>query len=244
MALSYTNYTGDGSTTDFNVVFDYISRDHIHVYIANEETSDFTWFSDTVIRLDSAAGTNGLVIKLKRLTPNTARLVDFQNGSVVDADRDLDADSNQLFYLMQEAYDNTVAGQIIGPVGPKGDDGAQGDPGTPGDDGAQGDPGVSIASYTGEVPTPIVFTHKLELYSPVAGTIDHIKTILVAGTCTVKLKINTVDVTGSNHGATTSIGTGTCTAANTIAIGDLIELDVSAPSGAQGLSFSVKVTLL
>lgn len=107
MALSYTNYTGDGSTTDFNVVFDYIARAHVLVLLDGVETTDFTWLSDTQIRLD-VAPSNAVVVKVKRSTPNDARLVDFSNGSVLNADTDLDVDSNQLFFIAQEGIDNNT----------------------------------------------------------------------------------------------------------------------------------------
>jgi hypothetical protein len=73
------------------------------------ETTAFTWLSATQIRF-SVAPSNTFPVRLKRLTPNTARLVDFQNGSSLDADADLDKDSNQTFFLLQELLDTTVAG--------------------------------------------------------------------------------------------------------------------------------------
>ncbi len=107
MALSYVSYTGTGAQTDYNVTFAFISRSHVVVLLAGVETSAFTWLSDSQIRFTTAPALS-VAIKIKRSTPNTARLVDFQNGSTINADTDLDTDSNQLFYIAQEAYDNTV----------------------------------------------------------------------------------------------------------------------------------------
>ncbi len=107
MSLSYVTYQGDGAETDFNITFDYISRSHVHVYLDAIETEDFSWLSDSQIRLDSPAGAD-VEVKPKRETPITARLVDFQNGSTINADTDLDTDSNQLFFLLQEAIDRAV----------------------------------------------------------------------------------------------------------------------------------------
>jgi hypothetical protein len=107
MALSYVTYTGDGAKTDFNVTFDYISRSHVKVYLDGIQSEDFTWISDTQIRMDSAPVNLGEV-KVKRETPNEARLVDFQNGSTINAETDLDTDSNQLFFISQESYDNNA----------------------------------------------------------------------------------------------------------------------------------------
>ncbi len=109
--------------------------------------------------------------------------------------------------------------------------------------GPAGPTGVTLTGYTGHIINPENDTIGLDLYTLGAGTIDFIKTILSGGTATVKLKINGSDVTGSSHGATTSIGTGTCTAANTFAVGDHIEMVISSVSSAADLEWSVKVSL-
>jgi hypothetical protein len=140
MALSYTEYTGDGSNTDFNVVFDYLSRTHVHVYIDTIENTDFTWVSDTQIRMDDPPADDAAVV-VKRVTPKTARFVNFVNGSTIDADNDLDADANQMFFLIQEFADVAVEGQLVGPQGIQGEQGEQGEQGIQGEQGPQGDPG-------------------------------------------------------------------------------------------------------
>jgi len=104
MALSYVNYDGDGSETDYNVTFPFISRSHVHVLVDGVETEDFTWLSDTQIQFDEAPD-NGAEIKIQRSTPSEDRLVDFTNGAILDAD-DVDLDSNQLFYLIQELLED------------------------------------------------------------------------------------------------------------------------------------------
>jgi microcystin-dependent protein len=108
MALSYVLYTGNGSETDFNVTFDYLDRSHVHVYLDDVESSDWSWVSDTLIRLDDPADAD-VVVKIGRSTPNASRLVDFANGSVLDAESALDTDSNQLFYIIQELTDELVS---------------------------------------------------------------------------------------------------------------------------------------
>src|SRR4051812_5531841 len=108
MAYSFVTYTGDGSETDFNVTFNYLSRSHVHVLIDDVETTDFTWISDTLIELGTPADLDAEV-KIMRQTPIDARLVDFVNGSTLNAETDLDQDSNQLFYLIQETVEGTVS---------------------------------------------------------------------------------------------------------------------------------------
>jgi microcystin-dependent protein len=108
MSLSYNDYSGDGSTTDFTLSFDYLSKDHVHVVVGGVETS-FTWLSDSQVRISPAPIVGVSNVRIKRVTPNDARLVDFANGSTLDAEADLDQDSNQLFYILQEAIDGTVS---------------------------------------------------------------------------------------------------------------------------------------
>ena len=106
MALSYVTYAGDAATTNFSVTFDYIINTHVKVYldgVLQTVTTHYTWFNATTVQFLAAPG-GGVVVRLERETPNTARLVDFQDaGNLTEAD--LDASANQLFYLVQEATD-------------------------------------------------------------------------------------------------------------------------------------------
>ncbi len=113
MALSYVDYTGDGSNTDFNVTFPYLAKTHVHVYINGTETTAFIWLSASQIRLTTAPA-NAVIVRVKRTSPTAARLVDFQNGVTLDANADLDQDSNQLFYITQESLDNAGTGGALG----------------------------------------------------------------------------------------------------------------------------------
>ncbi len=114
MSLSLVDYVSDGSATTFNVPFDYISRSHVYVLVDDVGTDDFTWTSDSIIELDAPA-TNGLTIRIQRVTPNSAPLVDFVNGSTLDADADLDLAVKQLLFIAQETAD-TNAG-LVAPTG-------------------------------------------------------------------------------------------------------------------------------
>jgi hypothetical protein len=106
MALSFDTYTGDNSTTNFSVSFGYISQTHVDVYldgVLQTVTTHYTWFNATTIQFLTAPATD-VVIRIERNTPNTARLVDFQDaGNLTEADLDTNAD--QLFYIAQEVTD-------------------------------------------------------------------------------------------------------------------------------------------
>jgi hypothetical protein len=107
MAFSYVTYAGDGATTNFTVTFPYIAEADVSVYldgVLKTVTTDYTWFNATTIQFLSAPGV-AVVVKLQRGTTDTARLVDFQDaGNLTEADLDLNSD--QMFYLVQEGLDN------------------------------------------------------------------------------------------------------------------------------------------
>jgi hypothetical protein len=95
------------------------------------------------------------------------------------------------------------------------------------------DGGTSIAATT----------YTLELYAAYAYTINELKIISGAGTCTAAVQINGTPVTGiSAVSVSTSIATGTATAANTVAVGDKITLVTTSNSGLNNLQASLKTT--
>lgn len=102
MALSFVEYQGDGITTVFAVPFPYLSQTDVKVAIAGTDTA-FTWTSPQTIKI-SPAPTNGEVVKIYRSTPNSRRLVDFEDDSILD-EALLDQMSLQMFYIAQEAFD-------------------------------------------------------------------------------------------------------------------------------------------
>jgi hypothetical protein len=106
MAYSYVQYVGNSSTVTFSVPFPYISKEHVEVRINNvlkTVGTDYTWTSSSAITFVTAPGT-GLTVDIRRKSSPSARLVDFQDGSTLTQDI-LDADSNQNFFLAQEATD-------------------------------------------------------------------------------------------------------------------------------------------
>jgi hypothetical protein len=95
------------------------------------------------------------------------------------------------------------------------------------------DNGTSIAATT----------YTIELYANYAYTINELKIIADAGTCTADLKINGTNVTGiSAVSVSTSIATGTASAANTVAVGDKITLVTTSNSGLNNLQLTIKTT--
>jgi len=110
MAYSYINYDGDGEQVNYSVPFLYIIKPHVLVYVQGLlKTVDvhYTWLNASVIQFTSAPA-DATIISIVRNSGRDARIVDFVTGNLLK-EADLDKDSTQLFYLMQEAFDALVS---------------------------------------------------------------------------------------------------------------------------------------
>jgi hypothetical protein len=117
--FSYRQYAGNGSTTTFSVPFPYLLKAHVKVYIGfnildgtfSSELADgvgFSWTSGTQIQTTTPPA-SGQTLTVIRQTPNTTRLVDWQDGSNLIAS-DLDTADLQNLYVVQELQDKSDAG--------------------------------------------------------------------------------------------------------------------------------------
>ena len=105
MANSFVRYTGNGSTTQYAVSFTYRDQADITVTINGVATTAFTYnASGTQITFNTAPA-SASAIEIRRTTSQASRLVDYAAGSVL-TENDLDTDSNQAFFMGQEAIDN------------------------------------------------------------------------------------------------------------------------------------------
>ena len=102
MALSFVTYTGDGSNRIFNVTFQYLLQANVYVKVNNVAVT-YTWLDSSRVQL-STAPASGAVVEVRRISNRATRVVDFQDGAVL-TEAALDADSNQLFEMTQEAFD-------------------------------------------------------------------------------------------------------------------------------------------
>lgn len=105
--LSYVQYRCDGSAVNFMLTFPYLRQQDITVFLNGVIVSgdDWSWLNEGEIQMDTAPALDDL-LTIKRTTEQSERLVDFQDGGQV-SEETLDLDSNQLFYLSQEAIDTT-----------------------------------------------------------------------------------------------------------------------------------------
>ena len=113
MPYSTVTYTADGTETDFLITWNYLDTDHIAVEVGGVDTTDgssthtFSLIDSTTVRvinLSSNPVTNGVLVKLKRVTPIDTRAVTFAEGSALRT-TDLNKNSDFLLYSMQEAID-------------------------------------------------------------------------------------------------------------------------------------------
>ena len=107
MANSYVEYTGNGSTTNFSITFDYLDSSHLACTVDGSSTS-FTLSSGGTVATISPAPANAAKIKFVRTTSQSSRLTDYQAGSVLK-EEDLDTDSKQAFFMSQESLDDVAS---------------------------------------------------------------------------------------------------------------------------------------
>ncbi len=100
-------YTANGGTDTFSFSFPYILQSHVKAFVNGTEDTNITFPTASSIQLSSTPA-NGAVVLIQRTTPSNARLVDFQDGSVLTS-ADLDQSADQNFFLAQETSDNVAS---------------------------------------------------------------------------------------------------------------------------------------
>lgn len=120
MASTIANYQGNGSTTDFTVPFDYLTKKFVKVIVDSREklggdygdtTKDYFFVDKTTIRFNTAPA-SGTEIIIRRYTSATDRIVSFKDASVLKA-KDLDASAIQTIHIAEEGRD-AINDAIIG----------------------------------------------------------------------------------------------------------------------------------
>ena len=105
MANSFVRYTGDGNTSAFAIPFSYRVESDLVVTLAGVATTAFTINAAGTTLTFSSTPSNGTAIEIRRKTSQGTKLVDYASGSVLTED-DLDTDSDQAFFMSQEAIDD------------------------------------------------------------------------------------------------------------------------------------------
>jgi len=110
MANSFVRYTGNGITTTYAIPFSYRDTADLSATVAGVNVTAYTLdAAGTNLTFDTAPANNA-AIEIRRTTSQNTKLVDYVSGSVL-TENDLDTDSDQAFYMSQEAIDK--AGDVI-----------------------------------------------------------------------------------------------------------------------------------
>ena len=113
MASTIIIYTGDGTTTDFTIPFDYLKKSFVTVRLGagtpltggdyGDVGSDYYFLDKTTIRL-KVAPASGEPLTIRRYTSATERVVTFKDASILKA-TDLDTSQVQAFHIAEEGRD-------------------------------------------------------------------------------------------------------------------------------------------
>ena len=110
MANSFVRYTGNNSTTAYSIPFSYRATGDLSVTLGGVANTAFTLNAAGTTLTFNTAPANAVAIEIRRRTSQTTKLVDYASGSVL-TENDLDTDSDQAFFMSQEAIDD--AGDVI-----------------------------------------------------------------------------------------------------------------------------------
>ena len=114
---SYVRYTGNGSTTQFAINFDYLSSTHLSISLDGVIQSSGVSIDNNVPAINfGSAPSSGQVIIITRTTPKTksgfqSDIADFTDGSILTA-ADLDQATLGLLYIAQEAEDSGASNAL------------------------------------------------------------------------------------------------------------------------------------
>lgn len=120
MASTIAFYTGDGTTTDFTVPFEYLAKKFVRVSLGvtilkggdyGDTSKDYYFLDKTKVRLKVPPQV-GEVLTIRRYTSATDRMVSFKDASVLKA-TDLDVSAVQTIHIAEEARD-AINDAIIG----------------------------------------------------------------------------------------------------------------------------------
>lgn len=112
MASTIAIYTGDGTTTDFTVPFDYLAKKFVKVSVGltvleggdyGDTSKDYYFIDKTTVRLKTAPQ-EGAEVTIRRYTSATDRVVSFKDASILKA-TDLDTASIQTIHIAEEGRD-------------------------------------------------------------------------------------------------------------------------------------------
>jgi len=103
MAVTTTEYTGNGNATTYSFTFPYLKQQDVKVSLDGTNTTEYTFPTATSIQLNSAPS-NGVKVLIYRNTDVDAAKAVFSSGSSFRA-TDLNNNTDQSLYFAQEVAD-------------------------------------------------------------------------------------------------------------------------------------------
>ena len=100
MATTQNTYTGNGSTTDYSITFEYLKDADVKVTLDHVATTAFTLPNATTLRFNTAPG-NNVAIRIFRDTDVDAARFVYSAGSAIKA-AELNENADQALYGLQE----------------------------------------------------------------------------------------------------------------------------------------------
>ena len=109
MALTQTQYTGNGSTVLYNFTFPYLTATDVKVKIngVTQPTTEYSFANATTVQMNTAPA-NGATVLIFRDTNNDNKRATFYPGSAIKAE-DLNENIDQILYVAQEVDNNAMS---------------------------------------------------------------------------------------------------------------------------------------
>lgn len=114
MALSWSEQILPAGAQTVNVEMPYLDRSYIHVYLNNVEVTDFTWSSNTLIRLDAQL-TEPTTVAVVRRTDRSFLYILFAEGAAFIKEN-LDTQNTQFLHLSQELVEGRSIDGFFGEI--------------------------------------------------------------------------------------------------------------------------------
>ena len=114
MAFSWQESTVASGTQNITCDIEYLDKSYIHVYLDGEETTAFSWTSDTVIRLHTAL-TKDTVVLLIRKTEREYLYIMFASGAPF-IEANVDSQNKQFLHLAQELVEGRAIEGFYGDI--------------------------------------------------------------------------------------------------------------------------------
>lgn len=114
MAFSWQESTVASGTQNITCDIEYLDKSYIHVYLDGEETTAFSWTSDTVIRLNTAL-TKDTVVLLIRKTEREYLYIMFASGAPF-IEANVDSQNKQFLHLAQELVEGRAIPGFYGDI--------------------------------------------------------------------------------------------------------------------------------